>query len=148
MVKFNRLLCLSSYDRSTIITGDYAKIVHSETEVDEMALRIAYLNHVYETCSHLALGGIDRKTASNAEVRLNLEAVYTGLQVQSIKLDDEILDILPPRDVRILQLKFGLLDGKAYSSEQVRHMMGLSPEQYVDVEQGILNKLKRPVWKR
>jgi len=56
---------------STIITGDYNKVVRSEPEVSEDALRTAYLNHVYETTSYLTLAGIDRKAASQAEARLD-----------------------------------------------------------------------------
>jgi len=32
---------------------------------------------------------------------------------------DEVLDSLPPREVRILQLRYGLLDGQAYTLEEV-----------------------------
>jgi hypothetical protein len=42
-------------------------------------LRAAYLNHLFESVSQLQLSGIDPKTASDAEARLNLGAVYTAL---------------------------------------------------------------------
>ena len=42
-------------------------------------LRAAYLNHLFENVSQLQLSGIDPKTASDAEARLNLGAVYTAL---------------------------------------------------------------------
>ena len=42
-------------------------------------LRDAYLNHLFEETSGLSLAGIDRKTASQSEARLNLGAVYTAL---------------------------------------------------------------------
>ena len=48
-------------------------------KVEEKALYTAYLNHVYEQTSQLALAGIDKRTARDAETRLNLSSVYTAL---------------------------------------------------------------------
>lgn len=44
-------------------------------------LRLAYLNHVFETAGALSLSGIDPKAASDpqSQARLNLGAVYTAL---------------------------------------------------------------------
>jgi RNA polymerase primary sigma factor len=38
----------------------------------------------------------------------------------------EALNGLPPREVRILQLRYGLLDGQAYTLEKVGRKMGVS----------------------
>ena len=38
---------------------------------------------------------------------------------------DEVLETLPPREVRILQLRYGLLDGQAYTLEEVGRKMGV-----------------------
>ena len=50
-----------------------------KTETDPASLRTAYLNYILESTSQLQLSGIDPKTASDAEARLNLGAVYTAL---------------------------------------------------------------------
>ena len=42
-------------------------------------LEIAYLNHMLRESGHLSLAGIDKKAASDSEVRLNIGAVYTAL---------------------------------------------------------------------
>jgi len=42
-------------------------------------LRRAYLNHLFETVRRLSLSGIDPQAASDAQARLNLDAVYTAL---------------------------------------------------------------------
>lgn len=55
------------------------KHYHAAEGADPDQLHTAYLSHVYESTSQLALAGIDRKTASDAEARLNLGAVYTAL---------------------------------------------------------------------
>ncbi len=63
--------------------GDFVgrdKIVLAPSSTPSPAeLRRAYLNHIYETVGALALGGVDPKAASEAEARLNLSAIYTGL---------------------------------------------------------------------
>lgn len=56
---------------------------HSYQGTSPDALRTAYLSHLYEDTTLLTLGGIDRKTASEAEARLNLTAVYTALRTSS-----------------------------------------------------------------
>ncbi len=38
----------------------------------------------------------------------------------------EVLNSLPPREVRILQLRYGLLDGQAYTLEEVGRKMGVT----------------------
>jgi RNA polymerase primary sigma factor len=40
----------------------------------------------------------------------------------------EVLNGLPPREVRILQLRYGLLDGQAYTLEEVGRKMGVTRE--------------------
>ena len=39
-----------------------------------------------------------------------------------------VMDSLPPREVRILQLRYGLLDGQAYTLEEVGRKMGVTRE--------------------
>ena len=41
---------------------------------------------------------------------------------------EEVLNTLPPREVRILQLRYGLLDGQAYTLEEVGRKMGVTRE--------------------
>ena len=41
---------------------------------------------------------------------------------------DTVLNTLPPREVRILQLRYGLLDGQAYTLEEVGRKMGVTRE--------------------
>ena len=39
-----------------------------------------------------------------------------------------VLDGLPPREVRILQLRYGLVDGQSYTLEEVGRKMGVTRE--------------------
>ncbi len=57
---------------------------------------------------------------------------------------EEILSTLPPREVRILQLRYGLLDGKAYTLEEVGRKMGVTRERVRQIEAQALSRLRRP----
>ncbi len=67
-------------------------------------LRLAYLNHLFETSSRLSLAGVDPKAASNeAEARLNLGAIYTALLTLSPEHHDRLIrGEMPDREVRRL----------------------------------------------
>jgi RNA polymerase primary sigma factor len=47
---------------------------------------------------------------------------------------DIVLNGLPPREVRILQLRYGLLDGQAYTLEEVGRKMGVTRERVRQIE--------------
>jgi len=64
----------------SVISGNNNTIVAPLPEgASPQELRAAYLNHLLENVSQVQLSGIDPKTASDAEARLNLGAVYTAL---------------------------------------------------------------------
>jgi hypothetical protein len=45
-----------------------------------------------------------------------------------------MLTQLPPREVRILQLRYGLLDGQAYTLEEVGRKIGVTRERVRQIE--------------
>ena len=55
-----------------------------------------------------------------------------------------ILNDLPPREVRILQLRYGLLDGQAYTLEEVGNKMGVTRERVRQIEAQALSRLRHP----
>jgi RNA polymerase primary sigma factor len=59
-----------------------------------------------------------------------------------------ILESLPPREVRILQLRYGLLDGKSYTLEVVGRKMGVTRERVRQIEAKALSRLRHPSIKR
>ena len=61
---------------------------------------------------------------------------------------DEVLDSLPPREVRILQLRYGLLDGQAYTLEEVGRKMGVTRERVRQIEAQALTRLRHPSVRR
>jgi hypothetical protein len=72
--------------KNVIVTGNRNRvnvvtkqIIKKSSATAPTGRREAYLNRLFETSRALSLGGIDPKAASEAETRLNLEAVYTAL---------------------------------------------------------------------
>ena len=61
---------------------------------------------------------------------------------------DEVLEELPPREVRILQLRYGLLDGQAYTLEEVGRKMGVTRERVRQIEAQALTRLRHPSVRR
>ena len=57
---------------------------------------------------------------------------------------ESILKDLPPREVRILQLRYGLLDGQAYTLEEVGRKMGVTRERVRQIEAQALTRLRHP----
>ena len=55
-----------------------------------------------------------------------------------------VLDNLPPREVRVLQLRYGLLDGQLYTLEEVGRKMGVTRERVRQIEAQALSRLRNP----
>jgi RNA polymerase primary sigma factor len=57
---------------------------------------------------------------------------------------DETLASLTPRQVRILQLRFGLIDGYSYTLEEVGRKFGVTRERIRQIEAQALGRLRHP----
>ncbi|MCS6773683.1 MAG: sigma-70 family RNA polymerase sigma factor [Anaerolineae bacterium] len=57
---------------------------------------------------------------------------------------NEILHTLPPREVRVLQLRYGLLDGETYTLEEVGRKLGITRERVRQIEAQALSRLRLP----
>lgn len=60
----------------------------------------------------------------------------------------EVLHTLPAREVRILQLRYGLVDGQRYTLEEVGRKMGLTRERIRQIEAQALRRLRPPGTRR
>ncbi|MCJ7566301.1 MAG: sigma-70 family RNA polymerase sigma factor [Anaerolineales bacterium] len=56
----------------------------------------------------------------------------------------EALNSLPPREVRVLQLRYGLHDGRNYTLEEVGQKMGVTRERVRQIEAQALTRLRHP----
>ncbi len=61
---------------------------------------------------------------------------------------EEVLNSLPPRGVRSLQVRYGLLDGQAYTLEEVGRKMGVTRERVRQIEAQALTRLRHPSVRR
>lgn len=60
----------------------------------------------------------------------------------------EVLQALSPREVRILQLRYGLGNGESYTLEQVGKKMGVTRERVRQIEMQALSRLRHPTYIR
>ena len=54
----------------------------------------------------------------------------------------QILQDLPPREVRILQLRYGLVDGETYTLKQIGNKLGVTRERVRQIEAQALSRLR------
>ena len=71
-------------------------------------------------------------------------AAQNLLKQQLVRVFNE----LPPREVRILQLRYGLLDGKVYTLEEVGRKMGVTRERVRQIESQAIGRLRNPMLRR
>ena len=72
-------------------------------------------------------------------------------QLSALMLRDQLMDILvdlPPREVKILQMRYGLLDGQTYTLEQVGKKLGVTRERVRQIEAQALSRLRHPAHAR
>ena len=70
-----------------------------------------------------------------------VQSTYTNLLREKIQA---VLDSLPPREARILRLRFGLENGRAYTLEEVGVKFGLTRERIRQIESKALRRLRHP----
>ena len=58
---------------------------------------------------------------------------------------DDVLDSLAEREKRVLQLRFGLEDGRSRTLEEVGREFGVTRERIRQIEAKALRKLRHPV---
>jgi RNA polymerase primary sigma factor len=70
-----------------------------------------------------------------------MQSAYTNLLREKI---EAVLATLPPREARILRLRFGLDNGRTYTLEEVGKKFGLTRERIRQIEGKALSRLRHP----
>ncbi len=70
-----------------------------------------------------------------------IQSAYAKLLRERV---EEVLDTLPPREARILRLRFGLENGHTYTLEEVGQKFGLTRERIRQIEGKALRRLRHP----
>jgi formylglycine-generating enzyme required for sulfatase activity len=81
-------------DSSVFVTGDHVEVNLGAPRAKKESLREAYLSYVLEQVSPLALSGVVRQSAGEAETRMNLGSIYTALLATPGDLFNELLETL------------------------------------------------------
>jgi RNA polymerase primary sigma factor len=74
-----------------------------------------------------------------------VEMVTSGMLRDQLS---DILSSLPPREVRILQMRYGLVDGETYTLEEVGKKLGVTRERVRQIEAQALSRLRHPTHSR
>jgi RNA polymerase primary sigma factor len=94
---------------------------------------------------------IDEEGDSELGDFIENEAAAPAEVVSSSILRDllqDVLEDLPPREVRILQMRYGLIDGKTYTLEEVGQKLGVTRERIRQIEVQALGRLRHPAHAR
>ena len=70
-----------------------------------------------------------------------VQSAYSKLLSEKV---EEVLESLPPREARILKLRFGLENGRTYTLEEVGQKFGLTRERIRQIESKALRRLRHP----
>jgi RNA polymerase primary sigma factor len=70
-----------------------------------------------------------------------MQSAYSKLLTEKIR---DVLETLPPREARILRLRFGLENGRVYTLEEVGQKFGLTRERIRQIESKALRRLRHP----
>ncbi len=70
-----------------------------------------------------------------------IQSAYSKLLREKV---EEVLSTLPPREARILRLRFGLDNGRTYTLEEVGQKFGLTRERIRQIESKALRRLRHP----
>lgn len=70
-----------------------------------------------------------------------VQSTYTKLLQEKVA---QVLETLPPREARILKLRFGLEDGHSYTLEDVGLKFGLTRERIRQIESKALRRMRHP----
>jgi RNA polymerase primary sigma factor len=70
-----------------------------------------------------------------------MQSAYQSLLKEKI---EEVLGTLSPREARVLRLRFGLNNDKAYTLEEVGEKFGLTRERIRQIEGKALRRLRHP----
>ncbi len=86
----------------------------------------------------------DAEVGSFIEDDTSLSPSQTATQSLLRQKMEEVLSTLSPREARILRLRFGLLNGRTYTLEEVGQKFGLTRERIRQIEGKALRRLRHP----
>lgn len=125
-----------------------------EEVAEEMKISVKKVNEIFNLIREPI--SLDNPIGDEEEDTLGEIIPDTGFYTPEKALDEQankeiiesVLDTLDPREKDILKLRFGLMDGKAKTMEEVGKMYKLTRERIRQIENKALRKLRNPVRRR
>ena len=123
-------------------TDELAEEIGVNTNKVEWMMRVSWLP--------LSLESPINDDEEDSELGMFIEDQVTPTPIQSTYANllrekvQQVLDTLPPREARILRLRFGLENGRAYTLEEVGQKFGLTRERIRQIESKALRRLRHP----
>ena len=123
-------------------TDELAEEIGINTNKVEWMMRVSWLP--------LSLESPINDDEEDSELGMFIEDQVTPTPIQSTYANllrekvQDVLDTLPPREARILRLRFGLDNGRAYTLEEVGQKFGLTRERIRQIESKALRRLRHP----
>ncbi len=143
--QINKLLRISHQ-----LTQTYGR----EPSTDELALVLDVSPKKVENMIQVARRPLSLETPTDEDedsvlgdfIRDEESPAPVDIVTQNLLREDlkDVLNTLPPREVRILQLRYGLLDGQSYTLEEVGRKMGVTRERVRQIEAQALSRLRHP----
>ena len=127
----------------------------TEAEIaEEMGLAIERVEHARRSARSLL--SLDMTVGEEDDTRLQdfipdrdaLEPMEAAAAVMLRDLVDDALATLSARERRVLQLRFGLIDGSQWTLEDVGKRLGVTRERIRQIESQAIRKLRQPARSR
>lgn len=145
---------VENINKLTRVTRDLVQDLGREPLPEEIADVLAVSTERLREIQKIAQEPVSLETPVGPEQESHLEdyiedhealapadaAAFGLLQHQLV----EVLQTLPPREARVLRLRFGLEDGRARTLEEVGHVFGVTRERIRQIEAKALRKLRHP----
>ena len=118
------------------------------TEMDTSTNKVDWMMRV--SWLPLSLESPINEDEEESELGMFVEDTLTPTPIQSAynkmlrERIEAVLDTLPPREARILRLRFGLDNGHTYTLEEVGQKFGLTRERIRQIESKALRRLRHP----
>ena len=131
---------------------DFRETVHELANALEVPTRKAEeMMRVARSPLSLEMPTNDEEESELGDFIEDQDSLAPADEVTSSMLREQLLTILqdlPPREVRILQLRYGLIDGETYTLEEVGTKLGVTRERVRQIEAQALKRLRHPAHSR
>jgi RNA polymerase primary sigma factor len=132
------------------LTQDHARTPTTDELAQELELpvdKVEYMLEVAQRPLSLETPTTSEEDAVLADFIEDESADSPAEAVTYAMMHDQLnkaLEAIPPREARVLQLRFGLVDGRSYTLEEVGRKLGVTRERVRQIESQGMHRLRQP----